>query len=991
MSSGTTRSHPAGTDPLVTAPGGPRDAAGPSATPGQPVPGGVYSQGPKAGGQAGPAPSGTGGIRAVPEGIPGVVFELDGESVEARPGETIWEVAKRLGTDIPHLCHRPQPGYRPDGNCRACMVEIEGERVLAASCKRVPAVGMKVRSASERAASARALVIELLLADQPAREVSPDPTSAFWAQADAVGIEASRFPAVERWADDASHPAMRVSLDACIQCGLCVRACREVQVNDVIGMAYRNADAKVVFDFDDPMGGSTCVACGECVQACPTGALMPASLVNEEGVRTVWADRTVDSLCPYCGVGCQVTYGVKDERIVVAEGRDGPANRNRLCVKGRFGFDYIHHPHRLTKPLIRLPNADKHAHDVVDPANPWTHFREASWEEALDAAAGGLRRIRDESGPRSLAGFGSAKGSNEEAYLFQKLVRMGFGSNNVDHCTRLCHASSVAALMEGLNSGAVSAPFAAALDAELIIVIGANPTANHPVAATFIKNAVKERGARLVVMDPRGQTLSRHAWRHLAFKPGTDVAMLNAMLHTIVTEGLTDDQYIAGYTENFEALRERIRDFPPEAMEAVCGIPAETLKEVARAYAGARSSIIFWGMGVSQHVHGTDNARCLIALALITGQIGRPGTGLHPLRGQNNVQGASDAGLIPMVYADYQPVEKAEVREFFEAFWGRPLDPKRGLTVVEIMDAIHAGEIRGMYIEGENPAMSDPDLNHAREALARLDHLVVQDLFLTETAFHADVVLPASALPEKAGTFTNTDRRVQIARPVVAPPGDARQDWWIIRELGTRLGLDWAYEGPADVFAELAQVSPSLKNITWERLEREGAVTYPVDAPNRPGNEIIFYAGFPTSSGRARIVPAAITAPDEVPDEAYPFVLSTGRVLEHWHTGSMTRRSEALDAIEPEAFAFLHPRELKKRDLAAGEAIRLETRRGAVEVRVRADRDVPEGMVFMPFCYMEAAANLLTNPALDPFGKIPEFKFCAVRVSPAGGMAEAAE
>ncbi len=524
------------------------------------------------------------------------------------------------------------------------MVEIEGERVLAASCKRTPAVGMKVRTESARATAARRMVLELLVADQPARDASPDPDSTFWAQADAVGVAGSRFPAVERWTQDASHPAMQVNLDACIQCNLCVRACREVQVNDVIGMAYRNAGSKVVFDFDDPMGDSTCVACGECVQACPTGALMPASLVNGEGVRSVWPEREVDSLCPYCGVGCQVTYGVKDERIVVANGRDGPANQNRLCVKGRFGFGYIHHPHRLTKPLIRLPHVGKHADDSVDPANPWTHFREASWEEALDVAAGGLRRIRDEHGPRSLAGFGSAKGSNEEAYLFQKLVRMGFGTNNVDHCTRLCHASSVAALMEGLNSGAVSAPFAAALDAEVIVVIGANPTANHPVAATFIKNAVKQRGAKLVLMDPRRQTLSRHAWRHLAFKPGTDVALLNALLHVIIEEGLTDDLYIRDHTENFEALRDHARAFPPEAMAAVCGIPADTIREVARAYARSRASIIFWGMGVSQHVHGTDNARCLIALALVTGQIGRPGAGLHPLRGRTTYRAPPTPG-----------------------------------------------------------------------------------------------------------------------------------------------------------------------------------------------------------------------------------------------------------------------------------------------------------------------------------------------------------
>ena len=616
----------------------------------------------------------------------------------------------------------------------------------------------------------------------------------------------------------------------------------------------------------------------------------------------------------------------------------------------------------------------------MDPANPWTHFREATWEEALDRAATGLARIRDAHGLKALAGFGSAKGSNEEAYQFQKLVRTGFGSNNVDHCTRLSHASSVAALMEGLNSGAVTAPFAAALDAEVIIVIGANPTVNHSVAATFIKNAVHQHGAKLIVIDPRRQTLSRHALHHLAFKPGSDVALLNSLIATII-EGLTDEQYIASYTEGFEELRERMQDFAPERMEAVSGIPASTLREVARLYARSRASIIFWGMGISQHVHGTDNARCLIALVLITGQIGRAGTGLHPLRGQNNVQGASDAGLIPMVYPDYQSVENPEIRAKFESFWSTELDPERGLTVVEIMNATHAGQIKGVHIEGENPAMSDPDINHAREALATLDHLVVQDLFLTETAFHADVVLPASAFAEKTGTFTNTDRRVQLARPVIASPGDARQDWWIIQQIAQRLDLGWSYGGPSDVFAEMAQVMPSLTNITWERLEHEGAVTYPVDAPDQPGNEIIFYSGFPTEGGRANIVPANVSPPDEVPDDDYPMVLSTGRVLEHWHTGSMTRRSGVLDAIESEAVAFMSPKNLWREKLNPGDFIRIETRRGAVEVKIRSDRDVPEGMVFMPFCYAEAAVNLLTNPALDPFGKIPEFKFCSARVT----------
>ncbi len=917
-----------------------------------------------------------------------ITFELDGRRVPARPKETIWQVAQREGIEIPHLCYAPAPGYGPDGNCRVCMVEIAGERVLAPSCLRQPTQGMKVQTATSRAVASRRMVMELLLADQPPRDANPDPGSKLRTWADRMELSASRFPRQHRWDADVSHPAMAVNLDACIQCSLCVRACREVQVNDVIGMAHRGDRAKIVFDFDDPMGASTCVACGECVQACPTGALMPSSLV-EDGVRTQYADRSEDSLCPYCGVGCQVTYHVKDDAILYADGRDGPANHTRLCVKGRFGFDYIRHPHRLNKPLIRRDGVPKNPDDRVDPVNPWTHFREATWEEALDRAAAGFVRIRDNHGRHALAGFGSAKGSNEEAYLFQKLVRTGFGSNNVDHCTRLCHASSVAALMEGLNSGAVTAPFSAAADAEVIFIIGANPTVNHPVAATFIKNAVVN-GARLIVADPRGQALSRHATHDLRFRPGTDVALLNAMLHTIITEGLVDQQYVQAHTEGFAELAQRITDFAPEKMHDVCGVPAETLCEVARLYATARTAIIFWGMGISQHIHGTENSRCLIALALITGQIGRPGTGLHPLRGQNNVQGASDAGLIPMVFPDYQPVQDDEVRGSLETLWHAKLDPEPGLTVVEIMHAARDGKIRGMYVEGENPAMSDPDLNHARAALAKLEHLVVQDLFMTETAFHADVVLPASAFAEKSGTFTNTDRRVQLAREIVPAPGDAKQDWWIIQEIARRIGLDWNYAGPAEIFAEMAQTMPSLNHITWERLEREGAVTYPVDAADKRGNEIIFANGFPTKSGRARIVPADVMPPDEVPDSEFDMILTTGRLLEHWHTGSMTRRAGTLDEIEPEAVAMLSPQEIGRRGLSAGEMIRVETRRGAVDIKLRADRDVPAGMVFIPFCYAEAAANLLTNPALDPFAKIPEFKFCAARIT-APAMADAAE
>ncbi|WP_207538259.1 formate dehydrogenase subunit alpha [Sabulicella rubraurantiaca] len=910
-------------------------------------------------------------------------FTLDGQEVEAAPGETIWTAARGAGVAIPHLCHLPRPGYGPDGNCRACLVEVEGERVLTASCRRVPTSGMVVRSASERARHARRMVFELLLADMPEGSARDDSgIFAHWARE--LGVSASRFaPEPVRPAPDLSHPAMAVQLDACITCGLCERACHEVQHNDVIGFAHRGMEATVSFDLLDPMGASSCVACGECVQACPTGALLPKSVLDASGRRAAPPAKEVASVCPYCGVGCQVGFRVRDGRIEEVVGRDGPANAGRLCVKGRFGFDYIAHPERLTKPLIRLNGAPKDPADCLDPARARRHFREASWEEALERAAQGLARIRDGAGgPAALAGFGSAKGSNEEAYLFQKLVRTGFGTNNVDHCTRLCHAASVAALLEDVGSAAVTAPFTAAAEADLLLVIGARPTENHPVAATFLKDAAS-RGAKLVVMDPRGTGLDRFATEVVRFAPGQDVALLNAMLHVIVEEGLYDAAFVAARVDGFAELRAHLAAYTPEAMERFSRVPAEQVRRVARLYAGARSALTLWGMGVSQSVHGTDNARALIALALLCGHVGHEGAGLHPLRGQNNVQGASDAGLIPMMLPDYHRTSDPVARAFLEELWGTTLDARPGLTVVEILQAAERREIRGMYVMGENPAMSDPDLAHARAALARLDHLVVQDLFLTETAALADVVLPGSAWPEKDGTVTNTNRQVQIGRAATPLPGEARQDLQIIADLARRLGLDWPQLQARDVFTEMAQAMPSLANITWERLERENSVTYPCPAPDAPGEAIVFRDAFPTPSGRARLAPAGLSDPGEMPDADYPFVLTTGRELEHWHTGAMTRRARVLDALEPTPTVSLAPVELRRLGLASGQRLRVATRRGAVELLAREDPALPEGLAFIPFAYREAAANLLTDPRLDPDGKIPGFKFCAARLEPA--------
>ena len=507
-----------------------------------------------------------------------------------------------------------------------------------------------------------------------------------------------------------------------------------------------------------------------------------------------------------------------------------------------------------------------------------------------------------------------------------------------------------------------------------------------PVAATFFKNAA-QAGKDLILIDPRRIDLARYASYSLQFNPDTDVALFNALMHTIVEEGLCNKEYLAKYTEGFDALKENLKDYSPEGMAKVCGIPAETLREVARRYATAKSSIIFWGMGVSQHIHGTDNARCLIALALMTGQIGRPGTGLHPLRGQNNVQGASDMGLIPMVFPDYKPVGDPTAKHFFEKLWGTTLDPNPGLTVVEITEEIHKRNIKGLYIMGENPAMSDPNLNHTREALARLEHFVIQDIFPTETAGFADVILPTSAFPEKTGTFTNTNRQVQLGRQALEPPGDSRQDWWIIQEMAKRLGLSWNYRGVPDVFKEIRKATPSMAGITWDRLEQDHSVTYPCENEGDPGDPVIFTDGFPTPSGRGKFVPAKFSQADELPNEEFPYVFITGRQLEHWHTGSMTRRAGVLDAIEPLPIVSVNPSDLGQLGVDAGTTLTVQSRRGKLTAFARGDHGVPEGNIYMSFAYNEAAANLITTDRLDPFGKIPEFKFCAVKLSAGGDPA----
>jgi len=708
--------------------------------------------------------------------------------------------------------------------------------------------------------------------------------------------------------------------------------------------------------------------------------------------------RSVDSVCPYCGVGCAIRYFVDEaeDRIRYADGRESPVNHERLCVKGRFGFDYTSHPDRLQTPLIRKESAypkgplstevrgerKRRPGGLVDYDEVLPHFREATWEEALDLAATRLVEIRDRDGSGALAGFGSAKCSNEEAYLFQKLVRAAFGTNNVDHCTRLCHASSVTALLETIGSGAVTNVFGDVQNADVALIAGSNTTGNHPVAATFIKQARKSGRTKLIVVEPRRIQMADHADYFIQIDSGTDVAFYNSWMHVLIEEGLIDEAYIAERTEGFEELKAVVAGYSPEVAAGICGVEPGLIREAARTFGRAERAMIFWGMGISQHTHGTDNARCLISLALMTGNIGREGTGLHPLRGQNNVQGASDAGVIPMVYPDYQSVADPAVREKFEQAWGVELDAKPGLTVVEIMGAALDGVIRGMYMMGENPFLSDPNVNKVRKALTNLEFLVVQDIFLTETAEFADVILPATTFFEKSGTYTNTDRRVQVGRKALQPPGGARQDWEITCEIGARMGYPMEYGSPEDVFSEFTALAPSYAGLTYDNLGLTGKL-WPCPDPSEDGIQVLFGDRFPTASGRGKFVPAEFAPAKELPDEEYPFVLNTGRRLEHWHTGTMTRRSRALHAIRPGPVVDMHPADLEALGVEDGELVEVASRRGSIVLpAARSDRML-RGAVFIPFHFREAAANLLTIDELDPAGKIPEYKFCAVRVSPA--------
>jgi formate dehydrogenase major subunit len=975
-----------------------------------------------------------------------VTLTIDGREITVAEGSTIWAAAKAAGIDIPVLCHDER--FDPVGVCRMCVVDV-GAPAFAASCVRACEEGMEVKTATPEVERSRAVLTQLLLADQPERERDPKQTTTgdneLLALADRYGVSREDgLPLAAGRGTDFSNPVIAVDHDSCILCDRCVRACDDIQGNDVIGRSGKGYSTRIAFDLNDPMGQSSCVTCGECVSACPTGALTNKP-IRSIPIRPRSELDQVNTVCPYCGVGCALTYNVDRERgaIAFAEGRDQPGSKGRLCVKGRYGWDYAASPQRLTVPLIRREdsypkgalstevrgdmgdggykddlveraerrqlsggrnvsgqrggNGDGKGNGkgkggkgrgrkpggLVDYDEVLPHFREATWEEALDLVARRLTEIYADGGPGAIAGFGSAKCSNEEAYLFQKLIRTGFHTNNIDHCTRLCHASSVAALFEGIGSGAVSTTYGDVINADVAIVTGTNTPANHPVASSFFKQA-RRNGTTIIYVDPRADKMADHSDIFCQLKPGTDVAFYNGVMHEVIRLGLTDADFIANRTSNFDALAATVADYPPERAEQITGVPADVIRRVARAWGEADAGIIFWGMGISQHTTGTDNARCLIAMCAITGNVGRTGSGLHPLRGQNNVQGASDMGLIPMFYPDYKKADDPDIRARFERAWDTTdLDPKRGLTVTEIIGSALKGGVRGMYMLGENPFLSDPNINKVRKALAALDFLVVQDIFLTETAEFADVILPASSYLEKDGTYTNTDRRVQLGRKVLDPPGQARVDWEVVQDIANRVGLGWNYTSARDVFEEIVSVMASYTNLSYDNLGLTGKLYPNPDPEHSDGTVVMFGEKFNTDDGLAHLVPAEWLPAKELPSEEYPFVLNTGRLLEHWHTGSMTRRSYALDAISPVAEVYLHPADAAGLGIADGEMTRVSSRRGTIVLAVRVSHREQRGNCFIPFHFREAAANLLTTDAIDPVGKIPEFKFCAVRIEAA--------
>ncbi len=889
-----------------------------------------------------------------------VRLTIDGKEVAVKPGLTIYWAAKKLGIEIPHLCYGEDlPAM---SSCRLCVVEVEDMRTLAVSCSHPVSEGMVIHTETERVRRARRRNLEFLLSDHNVECIVCEKSGAcllekyayeFGVKEPAFSGERNEHPIRD---DD---PFIIRDYNKCILCGRCVYACKEIQYDEAINVTDRGFGARVSTSFERPLQETTCVSCGLCVSVCPVGALTEKSRV---GKGRLWELGKTNTICPYCGCGCTLEVATKSGSIVqIGTPSEKTVNSGNLCVKGRFGMDFVGHAERLTHPLVKQNG----------------EFVRASWEEALDLVASRLTQIKDTRGADAIGGLSSAKCTNEENYVFQKFVRACLGNNNVDHCARLCHSSTVAGLARAFGSGAMTNSMKELRYADCILVTGSNTTEAHPIIALDIKAAVKRNGARLIVADPRKIDLVRFSSLWLRQKSGTDVALFNGMMHVILKEGLEDRGFIEERTEDFDRLREAVERYTPDEAAAISGVPAEDIIKAARTFGGARAASIVYSMGITQHTTGTDNVLSLANLAMLTGNIGRRSTGVNPLRGQNNVQGACDLGALPNVYPGYQKVDDSAVQQKFEQAWGTTLSPMPGLTVVEMLHGVEDGRIHGMYIMGENPFLSDPNVNRVKRDLEAVDFLVVQDIFLSETAQYADVVLPAASFAEKSGTFTNTERRVQLLREVTPVPGEARQDWEIVCDVSRRMGYAMGFANAAQIMDEIAGLTPIYGGISHGRLTGLG-LQWPCPDPEHPGTLYLHKGTF--SRGKGLFHGIEYIPPAELPDEEYPLVLTTGRILYHYHTGTMTRRSQGLHEVRPEGFFEINPQDAQPLELAQGDMARVSSRRGTVTARcVVTERSRP-GSVFMAFHFREAAANILTNDALDPVAKIPELKVCAIRV-----------
>ena len=817
-------------------------------------------------------------------------IEIDGLKIDVESGQTLLNAAAAAGIKLPHLCASNRMGYPAIGSCRTCLVEVVGETELVAACNQQVFPGLSVLTNTDRVSRVRRLALELLEAETSAEPTSGHRYSEFSQLLDGNDARLNHFSRTEQRPEvDASHSAFVFDPGACIRCGKCQTACRDVQSNGVIGFAGRGDAARVTFDADVKMGDSSCVSCGECAQICPTGAIAIKQSANSRDRSKI--DRVGETVCPFCSVGCRVELQSSDGRLTHVDGADGPANHGRLCVKGRFGFSFLNHPERLTTPLVRREGIAKSEGQSIQGKNILDLFRPASWDEALELAAKGFERVSQNFGGTAIGVLGSAKNTNEDAYMLQKLARVGFRTPHIDHCTRLC--ASVPPLAEATGLAAVTAPIDEIANSDVVLMVGSNPDTNHPVASSVMKNAFRN-GTKLILIDPHIQPLSRYAHHHFRIAHGTDVAFFSAMTHYVIREELFDKAFVESRVEGFEALRDRVAPYTLEVAAKLCRVNAEDIRSAAELFAGARGAMSFWGMGASQHVFGADNIRAIIALALVCGQVGKPGAGLHPLRGQNNVQGSCDAGLLPDYLPGYLDPRNAFDRSKCNLLWNATIPPDRGLSIVEMFDAIIDGSIHGLYVVGGNPSLSNPNLNKSNEALSKLEHLVVQDIFPTETAMFADVILPAAALAEREGTVTNTDRIVQYIAPAIEPPGDARPDWEIVRDLAVKYGLHWQDRNVENIFAEMSSLVPCLEGFFWRDLVSKGYMRYPLESSNKSSNLFAkaFYRG-----KKALIAPLDGGQISEQTDANYPFVLVTGRVREHWHTGSMTRKASVLDSL----------------------------------------------------------------------------------------------